>query len=242
MLKDLNDEQKLNMAFIGNRFKGLAHNINTPLSAILGRAEIMQIRLGKLKELNRIDTDQVIFDKCLKDISLVIENTNRVSGLIQNAMRKCVQAESSEMSMINLPRILKEEIEFLQADMFFKHEIQRTFFAEDTIPPLQGVYVHFSNGFLEILENSKQALLETDIKNLDISLKSDTTSIEVTFRDSGCGIEPEQKEKMLHILKNPPETIDTGIERIAALFKPYNAQFDIESVPGDTVFKVIFPL
>jgi signal transduction histidine kinase len=48
MLKDLTADQILSLAFIGSHIGGVAHNVTTPLSAIAGRMELLQMRLAKI--------------------------------------------------------------------------------------------------------------------------------------------------------------------------------------------------
>ena len=50
-MKQYTPEQVLNLATIGRLVKGLVHNVNTPLSAIMGRSEMLQMRLKKFLQL-----------------------------------------------------------------------------------------------------------------------------------------------------------------------------------------------
>jgi signal transduction histidine kinase len=248
MLRNLNDEQKINLAFIGSCIKGIVHNINTPLSAIMGRSEMLQLRLNRIRDKISLHNDREELDKCMRDISIIIENCNRVSETIKNVMQKSINAEYDKAQIINIANILKEELEFLKADMDFKHNIEKSYHIKENIPSIEGVYIHFSNSFLEILENSKQAMLNTEEKKLTVSVLCDGKCIEVKFHDTGCGIEPEKREQLLQTLQNPysasqdTDVTDKGIPRIARLLKLYNVQFDIQSKPGDTTFSIKFPL
>ena len=47
MLKNYDNDQINSLAFTGSLLKGTAHNINTPLSSILGRADILRLRLDR---------------------------------------------------------------------------------------------------------------------------------------------------------------------------------------------------
>lgn len=247
MLKTLDDEQKLNLAFIGSCIKGFAHNINTPLSAIMGRSEMLQMRFNRIKTRADSGIDREELEKCIKDISLILENSARVSETIKNVMKKSINAEAVKEQHIRLDNLLKDELEFLKADMFFKHNIEKTYDIAASIPSLRGVYVHFSNSFLEILENCKQAMLNSDEKKLIVLMGCDDQHIEIKFHDTGCGFEPEARERSLAMLENISEEGDmsasvTGMQRVARLLRPYNAQFQILSLPGDTTFTIKIPL
>ena len=157
MLKNLNDDQKTNMAFIGSLIKGTIHNINTPLSSIVGRSEMLMMRIKKMKDklISNIEIEE--FDKCLRDASLIMENSNRISEIIKNVMQKSINAESSDLQKLNIAKILINELEFLNSDMDFKHNIEKIYNISENIHTIDGLYVHFSNSFLEILENCKRS-------------------------------------------------------------------------------------
>ncbi len=248
MLKGFDDEQVLNFAFIGNYTKGMAHNVNTPLSAIMGRSEMLLMRFNRIKDKVASHMDVEELDKCLRDISLIIENSNRVSDTIKNTMQKSINAEGTQAHSLNIARVLREELEFFKADMDFKHNIEKKYNISNKTPSILGVYVHFSNSFTEILENSIQAMINTEEKRLTVDVKPTDKSIEVTFHDTGCGIEEEKTEKIMQILQSPPLDLTDvnpsyrGISRIGRLLKPYNVQFDIRSRPGDTFFSIKIPV
>jgi two-component system, NtrC family, sensor kinase len=246
MIRDLDEDQKNNLAFMGSCIKGIAHNINTPLSAIIGRAEMLQIRLNKFMNKISSENNDEIVDKCFKDISLILENSNKVAEMVKNAMKKSINAESRKIQPLRIDSIMKDELEFLQAHMFFKHNIEKKYTITDSLPPIDGNYIHFSNSFIEIIDNCMNALATADEKKLDITINCDNYSIIVTFHDTGCGIETDVKENILMILNSSSETpiksIESGIQKVARFLKPYNARFNIESKPGDTTFTIKFPL
>ena len=89
MLPDLTMQQRDNLAMIGTLMRGITHNINTPLSAIIGRSEMVQMRMRKLKEKCKAQmpaNDE--FDKIARDLTLIIENTERVSSILKNVTQK----------------------------------------------------------------------------------------------------------------------------------------------------------
>ena len=82
---ELTFEQKNNLILMGTLMKGVAHNINTPLSAIMGLSEILQFRVHKMKEsygkeLNGIKEE---FDKIEKERS-IYSRFDRIDGCIKN--------------------------------------------------------------------------------------------------------------------------------------------------------------
>ena len=244
MLNNLSNDQKSNLAFIGSCIKGTAHNINTPLSVIMGRTEMLQMRFKRIYEMLEKQTDSEGIDKCLTDIKLIIENCNRVSDILKNLMQKCINVEGSEMQNINIATVLEEELEFLNADMDFKHNVEKSYKTDKNIPFIVGNYVHFSNSFIEIVENSKQAMINVQKKKFSVSVAAIDKYIEIKINDNGCGIEEEQKQCLLQVLNktSPSDKYSGGLSRVAKLLDAYKAKFDIESMPGDTTFIIRLPV
>ncbi len=247
MLKNNNDEQIINFAFIGQCVKGVAHNINTPLSAIMGRSEMLQMRLNRIKEAGTLSLSADEMDKCLRDVNLILENSMRVSDTVKNAMQKSIHAENPSPQKINIANILKEELSFYTADMDFKHNLEKEYSIADKVPALEGVYVDFSNSFIEILENAKNAMMEVDDKKLSVSLSHTGSVIEFSVEDSGCGFDDMLKTDVLTLLRsNGAEMPDSlsrgGFARVARLLKNYHPKYDIQSQPGKTKVTIQFPV
>lgn len=243
MLYNYDNDQRMNLAFIGTCVKGVAHNINTPLSAIMGRAEMLQMRLNKIKAAGRATVSVEDIEKCIKDTTLIIENSTKVSDIVKNAMKKSISAESLKPQPIRIDTLMKDELAFLQADMFYKHSVEKVVNIQELVPPIQGVYVHFSNSFLEIIDNSLHALQDAAVKKLTVTVNSDTQSIHIVFHDTGCGIDAGAKERICALLCSgaPIDGAETGLLRVARFLRPYGAEFSITSIPGDTTFSVRLP-
>ncbi len=247
MLKDTGNEQILNFAFIGKCVKGLAHNINTPLSAIMGRSEMLQMRLGKVIDSLSGSAESEALGKCLRDASLILENSSRVAGIIKNAMNKSIHAENSSLQTLNLGALLNEELTFLAADMEYKHALEKEFDISTTVPPLEGEYCHFSNTFIELIQNAQAAMTECNVKKLFVSLQHGSGCIDIIVGDSGCGFDMEKLPAILQMLnsageQNADDVPEGGLRRSVGWLKPYKPFWRITSRPGDTTVHIQIPL
>ena len=248
---NLHEEQRDNLALIGRFINGLAHNINTPLSAIIGRSEMVQMRIRKLKEnyAKQIQNNMAEeLDKTLRDVTLIIENTDRVSGIIRNVTQKSSSEQSYTLQPINLALLAKEEFTFLQSDMTFKHKIEKSFHLNEKTPSIMGIYSHFSNSFFHIIDNSMKAMEETEVKKLTVLVDYDEQYISIQFNDTGCGIDDRRREQFLEYLNDrsvigeSESDIKGGFSVIKRLLSPYKPIFDILSNQSETTFSIRFPL
>jgi signal transduction histidine kinase len=245
MLKPYDRDQITSLAYTGSLLKGTAHNINTPLSSILGRADIVRLRLDRLARLVTDPGAVEELEKIRRDIGLIIDNSTRVSTLVKSAVHRCVTSVQNHIQPVNIAAVLRDDLEFLLSDMEFKHNIEKRFSLDLSAPPLTGAHVHFSNSFIEIIENAQTAMRGVEEKVLTVDVRSDGGCVRVLIADNGCGMTGQVRRDILETLEHPPATVSAaagGIAAVARLLRPYAPRYRVESMPGGTTFVVEFPV
>jgi len=245
MLKHFDEDQIKSLAYTGSLLKGTAHNINTPLSSILGRADIVRLRLDRVVKLTTDPGALEELEKIRRDISLIIDNSNRVSTLVKGVVQRCVTAVHNEMQPVNVAAVLHDDLEFLMSDMEFKHNIDKRFSIDSSVPPLMGAHVHFSNSFIEIIENAQTAMQGNEEKILTIDVRSVGCGIVVAIGDNGRGMTEQTRRDIIQTLENPPAPGSGsagGLCSVARLLHRYAPCFRVDSRPGSTTFVIEFPV
>ena len=174
------ESQKLEQ--IGLLASGLAHNLKTPLSGIKGYSQLLQMDYPDMKELD-----------------LIVKETEVMESIINNLMLKSRKEHENREEILNLNEILKIELEFLSANMFYKHHVTTEIHLDASLPLITGVYSHFSQSIMNIIQNALDAMYLTDEKKLTIQTKHDDKYVCVVVRDTGCGIPKESIEKVFDI-------------------------------------------
>jgi signal transduction histidine kinase len=247
MLKDLTADQILSLAFIGAHIGGLAHNVTTPLSAIAGRMELLQMRLAKIHPTAGDEASDAELKKCLHDLEVIGQCCSKIDDILKNSSRTSQAALKNQPAELQLDMLLQSMLAFLNADMEFKHNTEKTFEFQENIPPFTADPVSFSLTFLELLHNARSAMLKEPKKLLTVAMSVADGCIDICFRDTGCGIAPHTRQELLALLQPPlsgdtDHCLESGLQRVGRLMRPYGATFDIQSAPGDTLFKIRVPL
>jgi C4-dicarboxylate-specific signal transduction histidine kinase len=245
MLKNYDNDQITSLAYTGSLLKGTAHNLNTPLSSILGRADILRLRLDRVIDCITDPVAMQEFEKCRRDINLIIENSNRVSSIVKNAVHRSIASIQNDTKPVNIACLLRDDLEFFQSDMEFKHNTEKKFSIDTSVPVIMGAHVHFSNSFTEIIENAQAAMLGNETKILTISVQSEAGSIVVVMSDNGCGMDEQTRLTMIHTLEHPPDSAVgplSGLARVALMLQPYNPRFQVERSAGTTTVTVALPV
>ena len=163
------ESQKLEQ--IGLLASGLAHNLRTPLGGIKGYAQLLKMDQGEFQELN-----------------MIISEVEVMESIINNLMLKNRKDNENKELILNLNNLLEIELEFLSANMFFKHRVQKEIFLDKNLPPVSGVYAHFSQVISNIIQNALDAMYDTQERKLIIRTRHDDQFIYIEITDTGCGI------------------------------------------------------
>jgi len=245
MLKQYDEDQIKSLAYTGSLLKGTAHNINTPLSSILGRADILRLRLDRIVKLVTDPGALEEFEKFRRDISLIIDNSARVSTLVKSVVQRCATSVQNILQPVNIAAVLRDDLEFLLSDMEFKHNIDKRFTIDLGVPPLMGAPVHFSSSFIEIIENAQAAMCANEEKILTVDVRCDACCIVVSISDNGCGMPEQVRCDIMNTLSNPAAAGNgsaAGIASVARLLHRYAPRYRVDSRPGSTTVVIEFPV
>jgi PAS domain S-box-containing protein len=235
---ELLSEQRL--AAIGLLASGIAHNINTPLMGIYGAAQLIKMKHPELDDLSDLDG--------------VIAQVERINGIVRNLMWKSRQEQETAIQEINLTQLLQEELRFLEADMDFKHNVQKHFTFADVVPCIMGRYSDFSQSIMNVVRNALDAMHKCEEKHLYVSTEVQNGEIRITVRDTGCGIRAEQREKIFlpFYTTKPiagqsdsaePTGTGLGLSTVQRLLTPYGVRFVVDSeLNKGTSFSIYVPI
>lgn len=245
ILRDLCEASKIEselgrmyrFAAMGELFPGIAHNLNTPLSAVMARAEMLLERLEGLKEgeEERENSFESKLDKSIRDAGVIVANATKLSVIIRNMMQKGLRESEETPQMLNLSHLLKEELQFLESDMKFKHELKKSYSLDESVPFIDGVYFHFSQSFVNIIRNVMESIDKSEVKELSISCKHDKDNIYIEIHDTGL------EANMITQENQPYTAAEKRLAQTRELLKPYDAELKIRSKPHDNLHAIRIP-
>ena len=226
------------LAGIGDLLHGLAHNVNTPLSAVIARAEMLGERVKGLREKQQgegDDENKAKLDKCIRDADVIVANAMKISDIIRNMMNKRLQEAENTPQMLNLTALLKEELQFLEADMAFKHEITKTYHLDESVPLIKGVYYHFSQCLTHIINTIMKSFDGSDVKELTVSSKHNDETIYIEIHDTGLVHDENDREG------ETQSSNGIWLKNVKELLRPYSGELQISSKPHDNLYTISIP-
>jgi PAS domain S-box-containing protein len=205
---------------IGQMMTGAAHELNNPLTAILGVSDLLRERA----------TD----DATRRHVNLILQQARRAATIVQNLL-----AFSRPASQVRVKVSLSEIVQgALQSERaaFTQKNMAVKFTSSDDLPSVEGDRMLLTQVFLNIIANAEQSISPArDHGTLAVSLMRDGSNVRVTFADDGTGISPEIMGKIFDpffTTKRPGGGSGLGLTICLAVVKEHGGTIEVQSTPG----------
>ena len=111
------------LAHMGSLLSGVVHNLNTPLMWVMGRAQLVQSRIERLASQDSHSKEEIasVCEKSLKDLGSIIEGAEKIDAILKGLGYK-IHMVNEGFTAVELREYLEMEMNFLMADMRFKHD------------------------------------------------------------------------------------------------------------------------
>ena len=179
------NEERMNetarLASIGELAAGVAHEINNPLTSVLGYSEML------------IRSD--IPEQFRKDVETISAEAQRAGKIVKNLLF-FARKSGTEKQYTDPNSIVNRALEMKSYD-FKVNNISVTSQLSPEIPKTMIDEHQLAQVFLNILANAEQVTQKADGKGqIDFCTTASNDAIEITIRDDGPGMPPEELSKI----------------------------------------------
>ena len=238
-VRDITVERKLEqqvvqserLAAMGAMIGGVAHELNNPLTAIMGVSELLQ----------DIETNET----SRKQLAMLQQQARRAAEIVQN-LTYFSRPPAPGKSRINLVEVVDRTLN-LHAYSLRKNNITVDFLKEAGVPYALGDPHQLMQVFLNLIVNAEQAIREArDKGTLRIRLGKGDNSVWVSFHDDGPGIAKENLASIFdpfYTTKRPGRGTGLGLSICKSVMKEHNGSVEAANSPeGGAVFTVTLPV
>jgi PAS domain S-box-containing protein len=238
-VRDITIERKLEqqvvqserLAAMGAMIGGVAHELNNPLTSILGVSELLQ--------------DTETNETSRKQLGMLQQQARRAAEIVQN-LTYFSRPPAPGKSKINLTEIVERTLN-LHAYSLRKNNITVDFLKEAGVPYALGDPHQLMQVFLNLILNAEQAIREArDKGTLRIRLGKAGNSVWVSFHDDGPGITKENLPSIFdpfYTTKRPGRGTGLGLSICKSVMKEHNGSVEAaNAADGGAVFTVTLPV
>ncbi|HYA23389.1 MAG TPA: PAS domain S-box protein [Terriglobales bacterium] len=167
------------MAAVGQLVSGVAHEVNNPLTAILGFADLL------------LENPEMP-DSARKDLRVILQEAQRTKQIVQNLLSFARQMPP-QRKPVQLNVILRRTVQLRAYDLHSRG-VEVIEHLDQNLHPVIGDSHQLQQVFLNILNNAYDAVRDSGRPaRIEIRTTNLDHSVEVLFRDNGRGIEfPER--------------------------------------------------
>ncbi|MBN1883427.1 MAG: PAS domain S-box protein [Deltaproteobacteria bacterium] len=216
---------------LGQLSAGVAHEINNPLTAILGYSQIL------LQDVES-DSEQ---EEGLEIIKSQAENCK----VILDDLLVFSRARPNKKDYFSINDVVRGVIPLVKKDMKDKR-ISLDLSLEDYIPPYFGDQIKITQVFLNLLNNAVYAVDTGGSIRIDTKWRDMDKCISVSFVDNGPGIREEDKKHIFDpFFSTKPQGKGTGLGLSVSygIVSEHGGEISVESQPGkETVFIITLPV
>jgi two-component system NtrC family sensor kinase len=218
------------MAAVGQLVSGVAHEVNNPLTAILGFADLLM-------------ENSEVPESARKDLRVILQEAQRTKQIVQNLLSFARQMPP-QRKPVQLNPILKRTIQLRSYDLQSRG-VAVTENLRDHLPFVIGDSHQLQQVFLNILNNAYDAVREnTQGPRIEIATGCNQDFVEVTFRDNGQGIShPDRIFDPFFTTKRVGEGTGLGLSICYGIVKEHGGEILCWNNPDSegATFTVRFP-
>jgi C4-dicarboxylate-specific signal transduction histidine kinase len=185
------------MASVGQLTRDFAHDINNPLQIILGKAQILTMRLEK----------EGVDKKYLEELKAVEKNAQRISCLLKKLSDFARRSEKdlSSSSDVNLNHLIEQTF-LLVKNRFRSKGIEFKVNADSKIPSVKGNPHQLEQVLLDLFLNAQRSMPQGGM--LMVNLKKEKDFLKLDFTDTGENIPKELLPKVFE-----PRLFDSDLKK-----------------------------
>jgi PAS domain S-box-containing protein len=232
-LKRLEEQliQAEKLAAMGQMLAGVAHELNNPLTAILGVTELL--REGQ--------TDP---EATRRQLEITHRQARRAARIVQNLLEFSRPA-SPQKKPVDLNSIVDRTLQ-LHEHSLRRNNVEVDFRPQPGFPGVIGDANQLIQVFLNLVTNAEQAIREVrESGRLQIRFGRVGSRISVAFQDDGVGIRPEAVPRLFdpfYTTKRPGGGTGLGLSICLSIIREHGGTIEAEVLPaGGSAFTVYLP-
>jgi two-component system NtrC family sensor kinase len=219
------------LAAMGQMLAGVAHELNNPLTAVLGVTELLRERAPVDESFRR-------------QLELTHRQARRAARIVQNLLEFSRPA-SPQKKPLDLNNLIERTLQ-LHEHSLRRNNVEVEFRPQSGLPSVVGDANQLIQVFLNLVTNAEQAIREVrDSGRIQIRIVQSGSRLGVTVQDDGIGIRPEALPRIFdpfYTTKRPGGGTGLGLSICMSIIREHGGTIQAEALPaGGSAFTVFLP-
>jgi two-component system NtrC family sensor kinase len=228
------------LSAIGQLVAGVAHELNNPLTSVMGFAQLVQEDLSAHPEV--VKTSPGLKD----DVSRILAEAERAARIVRNLLTFS-RRQTAELAEHDVADLCARVAELRAYDSRVNGIEITTEFAPD-LPPVLVDGGEFQQALLNLVLNAEQAMRGAEIKRLRLSAcpEPENGAVVIAVTDSGHGIAPDNLARVFDpffTTRAVGEGTGLGLSIVYGIVRDHGGQIWVTSKVGEgTTFFIRLPV
>ena len=220
------------LAAMGQMLAGVAHELNNPLTAILGASELLRDRVG-------------VDENARRQLDMTHRQARRAARIVQNLLEFSRPALPQKKAL-DLNAVVDRTLQ-LHEHSLRRSGIEVDFSTAPGLPPIIGDANQLIQVFLNLISNAEQAIREIRPSGrIQIRLGQSGSRIFATVQDDGVGIKADALPRIFDpffTTKRPGGGTGLGLSICLSIVREHGGDIEAEALPaGGAAFTVFLPI
>jgi signal transduction histidine kinase len=231
--------QNEKLSAIGQLAAGVAHELNNPLTAVLGFAQVIY---EKLKHHTPNGWSEAEHARLMQALENMMQGVYRARDIISTLLRFARTSDPSHRCLVDINQVLRDTFVFTEHALL-RHGLVLNRQLAPELPPVWGNPARLQQVFTNLLINAQQATPSGGVITVSTEPSEDPKGVWVHVADSGKGIPEEELERIFEpFYTRKEEGTGLGLSITRQIVLEHNGTTQVKSEMGQgSCFSVFLP-
>jgi Signal transduction histidine kinase regulating C4-dicarboxylate transport system len=231
--------QQEKMSAIGVLAAGVAHELNNPLTAVVGFAQMIAEKLKSSRPANWNDSE---YERALQALENLVQGAHRARDIVGSLLRFARATKPEARSFVDINQTLRDAFVFTE-HLLLRHGIVLEKRLAPELPPVWGNAARLQHVFTNLLINAQQATPSGGIVRVITERADEPKGVWVHVEDTGEGIPPDALEQIFEPFYTRKEHgTGLGLSIAKQIVEEHGGEIRVESELGKgSRFSVFLP-
>lgn len=221
---------------LGEMAGGVAHEINTPLNAILFCAEQIQ---SSLKEEDKIDKDELV-----EMSELISQTAQRIAKIVRGLKTFARDGSNESLEEVDVEMVIDQALNLCSQRMQ-QSGVTLEFLRPSNPLMVECRSVQLGQVVLNLVNNAFDAVVNSKWAWIKVEVRSDENSVFIDVTDSGNGLSPDVKAKLFQpffTTKGVGKGTGIGLSISKGIIEGHEGRIFVDEKSPNTKFVIELPL